>query len=551
MKKQMIKILIAGTIMTTQIATMGTTVVNAAEVETNNITIENSVVNGEGKASEEDNTIAHIPDENVREAINMRLRQEKDSPITIGQLRSLENLDFLGFDIEYDFTGIEYCTNLKDLNINVGKAKNLHKISGLTNLESLSISDENFSDVSILSNLKSLEFLSLYYTNVSDISSLSNLIALKSLTIAYSNINDVTPLKNLTKLEELDVSHNNITDMSTISNLSSVKELNLSGNNIKKLGKWSNLEEIAVDTQQMSQIQDINEAMLNGTYVGCMTPYNVVDYYGGIKNPLTLENVTFESQAPMLYSAEYNKETNFIRVKQLEPMPENGYFGVKFYINGKEAGIIISPYNSDGFGEIPKVLDELLKIDILELGMGDGTVGTPVKFTVNSNSQAEIENLINKFKDMNVKFEKLVTGFGDDNETVKYMFSVDNSQQAGMKRAGEEKSYFTLVVNKDNTKAIEMLNEYTGINNGQMPENSAKPEGGENKDETTNGFGNANVVGDNKAENTKLELTTDSNNTIKTKEDTIKTGDNKKVGLAALLGTGSLSLAGIMFRKRR
>ena len=104
-------------------------------LENNNMLINNKIIN--------------IPDKALKAAINRELGQSKDSNITKSQLESLTGIYAPNYNIN-DITGIEYCINLR----------------------ALDLKDNNISDISALSNLNKLNNLELNNNNISDISPL-------------------------------------------------------------------------------------------------------------------------------------------------------------------------------------------------------------------------------------------------------------------------------------------------------------------------------------------------------------------------------------------
>ena len=127
-------------------------------------------------------TYAHIPDPNFRAALNAKLGQPEDAPITIEQLNGLEVnslVNILTLDDQgiRDLTGAEY----------------------LTNLDALDLSDNLISDLSPLANLTNLKGLALCHNRISNLTPLANLTNLQTLRLGHASIGPIE-VENLKRL---------------------------------------------------------------------------------------------------------------------------------------------------------------------------------------------------------------------------------------------------------------------------------------------------------------------------------------------------------------
>ena len=132
----------------------------------------------------------NIPDVNLRHALNKIIDPKRDinSPININELESLRgnlNLDRKGIE---DITGIQYCTNITNLDLRTNR----------------------ISDLKPLSNLKKLKILMIYDNNISSLEPLRNLTNLQELWTSSNSISDLSPLSNLKNLMYLDASNQKI-----------------------------------------------------------------------------------------------------------------------------------------------------------------------------------------------------------------------------------------------------------------------------------------------------------------------------------------------------
>ncbi|MTK11015.1 MAG: leucine-rich repeat protein, partial [Clostridiaceae bacterium] len=177
-----------------------------------------------------------------------------------------------------DITGIEYLTNLEELQldnneVNISSLKSLTKLKSLSllsnkisdinsleelaNLHELNLSCNKITDISALKRLINLNKLDLGFNTINDISALKGLTNLKELTLGSNKINDISPLKGMTNLESLTLYGNNISDISILKELTNLKHLSLSGNkisDISALKELTNLDSISLDNNNISDI---------------------------------------------------------------------------------------------------------------------------------------------------------------------------------------------------------------------------------------------------------------------------------------------------------
>ncbi len=187
-----------------------------------------------------------------------------------------------------DLTGLEYATNLYDLQIidlwvtDFGVLKNLPSLQNLyissrdltdissleevTNATSLNLYTENLQDITPLAKLTNLQSLDLYTDRVVDLSvlkSLNNLISL-SLT-SYTEYTDIDVLGELTNLESLSINLSNsyISDISSLASLENLKRLNIYGgisdeNSMDTISQFTNLVELFIYTNSVNNLDKIS-----------------------------------------------------------------------------------------------------------------------------------------------------------------------------------------------------------------------------------------------------------------------------------------------------
>lgn len=184
-----------------------------------------------------------VPDANLAAAIRTELNKGANDDISAADLARVEGLNIYNQKIS-NYTGLEKCTNLKDLVLigtgltslnslpsmqnltflDVSYNSQLKSVSGIAskfpNLTALAVSSCGISDISPVASLKGLTKLSAYENQLTDVSSLKGLTALYELNLADNQIADISALASLTKLESLDVSSNKLRSISAIANMS-------------------------------------------------------------------------------------------------------------------------------------------------------------------------------------------------------------------------------------------------------------------------------------------------------------------------------------------
>lgn len=194
-------------------------------------------------------SIVTFPDPDLEAAIRYALPEIPEGDIYESHLEHLVKLTNLNEDGSVrgvlfpinNLTGLEYCPNLKYLEIHSSQTNaeytisEIAPLSNLHNLTILIIPSNEISDLSPLADLTNLTRIDLLHGQVSDISALSNLIDLEVLDLRNNYITDISPLSNLTKLKKLYLSNNQIKDISALANLNDPTLLVLDGNQINDI----------------------------------------------------------------------------------------------------------------------------------------------------------------------------------------------------------------------------------------------------------------------------------------------------------------------------
>ncbi len=108
-----------------------------------------------------------------------------------------------------DFRNLQYCTNLKALDLGHNKITDISFLNNLQDLKVLIITCNKITDISPLANLKQLEYLELFKNQIADMSPLAGLSNLLDLNICHNKTDDLTPLYSLKGLERLWIYNSN------------------------------------------------------------------------------------------------------------------------------------------------------------------------------------------------------------------------------------------------------------------------------------------------------------------------------------------------------
>ncbi len=231
-----------------------------------------------------------IPDPGLRAVIEAALGKEAGVDITQSEMKSLESLQanrcrFLTLsekgwftpvaerwicestDDTYvssiqDLTGLEFATNLIELELSRNQISDVSPLKDLINLTHLSLINNRVSDVSPLKNLTNLRELDLLDNRVSDVSPLKNLTNLTHLSLRSNQISDISPLKNLTNLTYISLRDNQISDVSPLKNLTNLIQLNLLDNrvsDVSPLKDMTNLKHLDLDDNAISDVSPLKD----------------------------------------------------------------------------------------------------------------------------------------------------------------------------------------------------------------------------------------------------------------------------------------------------
>ena len=245
----------------------------------------------------------HIPDANLRTAIEEALDKAPNAIITAEEMATLTRLVAEGMDIQ-NLEGLQFAANLKELRLRGNPLSDLSPLSGLTTLKEVELSGESLSDLSPLAGLINLEGVGFWKTSISNLSPLSGLTKLRWLVFNNSPVSDLSPLaglkglkrletyaskepdlsplKGLTGLVRLRIGSSGVSDISPLSGLINLEELELFSNrrisdvsplrSLRKL-RWLRLERNNIsDVSPLAVLSNLEEAQLQRNNISDLSP---------------------------------------------------------------------------------------------------------------------------------------------------------------------------------------------------------------------------------------------------------------------------------------
>ncbi len=217
----------------------------------------------------------HFQDQKLESTIKWQLHKSDDEAVTKEDMASFTELSLIGVN---HVEGLQYATNLRQLNVSrselqdIGVLRSLTKLTklelgsnqisdlsplrSLTNLETLNMNSNKITDLGPLGTLTKLKELNLFGNPITDLSPLEPLINLEKLYLS-GNIKNIRPLASLTKLKELNLQSTQFTDLSQLRSLVNLEKLDLNNNGIADIGPLSALTKLTSLNLSSNQIADL------------------------------------------------------------------------------------------------------------------------------------------------------------------------------------------------------------------------------------------------------------------------------------------------------
>ena len=163
----------------------------------------------------------HIPDLVLRAAIAEKLGKSPNAPITAEEMKRVTELNVQnqGNQGIRDLTGLQFATNLRQINFSDNEISDLSPLASLINLRELWLHDNPLLDISPVRNLTNLTHLEVDTNQLSDISPVRNLTNLVYLEFDHTLVSDISPVRGLTNLVHLELDHTLVADISPVRQL--------------------------------------------------------------------------------------------------------------------------------------------------------------------------------------------------------------------------------------------------------------------------------------------------------------------------------------------
>ncbi|AQS54299.1 Internalin-A [Jeotgalibaca dankookensis] len=192
-------------------------------------------------------TVVNFSDPGLEAAVRETIEKEEGTLHT-KDVDTVQVLDAANHKIE-KLDGIEYLTQLRELNLEDNFIESVSPLKNLTKLETLNLRNNE------ITNLEDIHFQDIIYLNIrdlslrhnvkrdqeghdtrlADISLVGKMASLRKLSLRDNDIEDLAPISALRKLTELDIRENKFDTLEPLETLNKLKKLNIRDNQITSL----------------------------------------------------------------------------------------------------------------------------------------------------------------------------------------------------------------------------------------------------------------------------------------------------------------------------
>ena len=201
-----------------------------------------------------------IPDTNLRAAIAEELGKSPNAPITVDEMKRLGRFNVENRGIR-DLTGLQFATNLSQLDLRGNQISDLSPLAGLINLRSLSVQDNHLLDISPVKGLTNLTYLEVDDNQLSDISPVRGLTNLNRLEFNRTQVADISPVRGLINLTVLEFKRTLVSDISPVRGLTNLIKLHFQNHtlvtDLSPLAGLINLESLGFANENLSDISPL------------------------------------------------------------------------------------------------------------------------------------------------------------------------------------------------------------------------------------------------------------------------------------------------------
>jgi PKD repeat protein len=312
----------------------------SSDSESHSITVSSSV------------NIVNFPDPGLEAAIRDAIGKPTGD-IQDTDLAGLTYLDAIGRSIS-NLEGIQYCTDLTDLNLANNHIADISAFSGLTSLTRLQMRNNQIVDVSALSGLTNLRDLWLPNNLIADITALSGLTSLTYLDLGYNPIVDISALSGLVNLTRLGMSSNyRIVDIGALSGLTSLTDLDLSWSQIVDISPLSGLTNLTKLDLHNNRIVDIG-ALSGLTNLTCLILwFNQIIDISPLSSLTSLREISLEHNQIVDVSAlsgltnVTTLQLHYNQISDLQALVDNAGLGTGDHLYIQENDLDLTPGSDD------------------------------------------------------------------------------------------------------------------------------------------------------------------------------------------------------------
>lgn len=177
--------------------------------------------------------VVHFSDPNLETAVRNAISKPEDDILPEDML-GLTRLQARYKNIQ-SLEGLQYATNLIDLDLDHNQVSDLGPLTNLNKLFSLILNYNLVTDLSPIQALPQIDQLELYGNPLNSLTPVSSLTTLTILKVGKCGLASLAGIENLTGLLELDVRENNIGSLDALTNLVNVRFLDVRRTGISNL----------------------------------------------------------------------------------------------------------------------------------------------------------------------------------------------------------------------------------------------------------------------------------------------------------------------------
>ena len=200
--------------------------------------------------------------------------------------------------------GIEYLSNLKEIDVADSTVKDISVLSTLTELESISFTNSMIETIPDLSDCQKLKKVAFINDSISDISPLANLQSLQTVMLIEDQVMSIAPLKDNHNIRNLTITNSCISDWESISENEDMKKA-LFCDYQYYLEVQNKAKKIVAETVT-EDMSDIEKQVCLAKYIEDFIQYEFVEedpdknvpngYYGIIESTGVCENYAYAAK---------------------------------------------------------------------------------------------------------------------------------------------------------------------------------------------------------------------------------------------------------------